>query len=176
MCIRDRQLSPYTFARMLESFGLKTPADPVVSLALGPNDASVYEMVGAYSSFVNKGIRVEPLLVTRIEDSTGKEVATFVPNTREVFSENSSYKMLDMLTAVVAVSYTHLDVYKRQTSTLVSLQTYCRYPTTTVVLPQACLPISDRKVCGLYILISGSASNNCRHQIVHYFFVLLSYR
>jgi len=34
------------------------------------------------------------------------------------------------------------------------LQTYCRYPTTTVVLPQACLPISDRKVCGLYIPFS----------------------
>lgn len=96
-----QQLSPYTFARMLESFGLKTPADPVVSLALGPNDASVYEMVGAYSSFVNKGIRVEPLLVTRIEDSTGKEITTFVPKTREIFSENTSYKMLDMLTAVV---------------------------------------------------------------------------
>lgn len=96
-----KQLSPYTFARMLESFGLKTPADPVVSLALGPNDASVYEMTGAYTSFVNKGIRLEPLLVTRIEDSTGKEVGSFVPETREIFSENTSYQMLDMLTAVV---------------------------------------------------------------------------
>ncbi|OJV79807.1 MAG: penicillin-binding protein, partial [Bacteroidia bacterium 44-10] len=67
------QFSPYAFARMLQSFGLKTPADPVVSLALGPNDASVYEMVGAYSAFINKGIRVEPMIVTRIEDSYGNE-------------------------------------------------------------------------------------------------------
>ncbi len=95
------QFSPYAFARMLQSFGLKTPADPVVSLALGPNDASVYEMVGAYSSFINKGIRVEPVLVTRIEDSYGNEVASFVPRMREIFSESTSYKMLDMLTAVV---------------------------------------------------------------------------
>ena len=48
--------SPYAFARMLKSFGLKSPADPVVSLALGPNDASVYEMAAAYTAFVNRGI------------------------------------------------------------------------------------------------------------------------
>lgn len=95
------QYSPYAFARMLQSFGLKTPADPVVSLALGPNDASVYEMVSSYSSFINKGIRVEPVLVTRIEDSYGNEVASFVPSMKEIFSESTSYKMLDMLKAVV---------------------------------------------------------------------------
>lgn len=95
------QYSPYAFARMLQSFGLKTPADPVVSLALGPNDASVYEMVGSYSSFINKGIRVDPVLVTRIEDSYGNEVTSFVPRMKEIFSESTSYKMLDMLTAVV---------------------------------------------------------------------------
>ena len=95
------QFSPYAFARMLHSFGLKTAADPVVSLALGPNDASVSEMVSAYSSFINKGIRVEPVLVTRIEDSHGNELATFVPSMSEIFSESTSYKMLNMLTAVV---------------------------------------------------------------------------
>ncbi len=96
-----KQFSPYAFARMLQSFGLKTPADPVVSLALGPNDASVYEMVGAYSAFINRGIRVEPLLVTRIEDSYGNEVASFVPRMKEIFSESTSYKMLDMLKGVI---------------------------------------------------------------------------
>lgn len=96
-----KQFSPYAFARMLQSFGLKTSADPVVSLALGPNDASVYEMVGAYSSFVNRGIRVEPMLVIRIEDAYGNEVTTFVPEMKEIFSESTSYKMLDMLKAVV---------------------------------------------------------------------------
>lgn len=95
------QFSPYAFARMLQSFGLKTPADPVVSLALGSNDASVYEMVGAYSAFINKGIRVEPMIVTRIEDSYGNEVATFVPRMKEIVSETTSYKMLDMLKGVV---------------------------------------------------------------------------
>ncbi|MDR0421435.1 MAG: transglycosylase domain-containing protein [Proteiniphilum sp.] len=95
------QFSPYAFARMLQSFGLKKPADPVVSLALGPNDASVYEMVGAYSAFINRGIRVEPLLVTRIEDPHGNELASFTPRVKEIFSESTSYKMLDMLKGVI---------------------------------------------------------------------------
>lgn len=93
--------SPYSFARLLKSFGLKSPIDPVVSLALGTNDASVYEMAGAYTAFVNRGIRIEPLLVTRIEDSYGNVVATFVPQMQEIFGETTSYKMLDMLKAVV---------------------------------------------------------------------------
>lgn len=93
--------SPYAFARLLKSFGLKSPIDPVVSLALGPNDASPYEMAGAYTAFANKGIRVEPLLVTRIEDSYGNTVASFVPQVQEIFGESSSYKMIDMLKAVV---------------------------------------------------------------------------
>lgn len=96
-----KMFSPYTFARLLKSFGLKSQIDPVVSLALGPNDASVYEMAGAYTAFVNKGIRIEPLLVTRIENSYGNVVATFVPKTQEIFSETTSYKMIDMLKAVV---------------------------------------------------------------------------
>jgi len=40
------------------------------------------------------------MLVTRIEDAYGNELATFVPEMKEIFSESTSYKMLDMLKAV----------------------------------------------------------------------------
>ena len=93
--------SPYAFARLLHSFGLQSPIDPVVSLALGPCDASVEEMVKGYSAFVNRGIRIDPLYVSRIEDSHGNIISTFVPQMREIFSESASFKMLDMLRAVV---------------------------------------------------------------------------
>lgn len=93
--------SPYGFSRLLTSFGLKTKADPVVALALGPNNASVYEMAGAYTAFVNRGIRVEPMLVSRIEDKDGNVITSFIPSTQEIFSESTSYKMIDMLKAGV---------------------------------------------------------------------------
>lgn len=93
--------SPYSFVRLLHSFGLMGQIDPVVSLCVGTCDASVAEMVSAYTSFANRGIRVKPLLVTRIEDNTGNVIARFTPQMSEIYSEITSYKMLSMLRAVV---------------------------------------------------------------------------
>lgn len=95
------QLSPYTFVRLLHSFGLKNYIDPVISVCLGTPDVSVGEMVGAYTTFANKGIRVEPLYVTRIEDPYGNTIANFTPQMSEVLTEEASYKMLHMLQKVI---------------------------------------------------------------------------
>ena len=95
------KLSPYTFVRLLHSFGLKNEIDPVISVCLGTPDVSVGEMVGAYTVFANKGIRVEPLYVTRIEDSYGNTIANFTPQMSEVLTEDASYKMLHMLRSVI---------------------------------------------------------------------------
>ncbi|MDR1719922.1 MAG: transglycosylase domain-containing protein [Dysgonamonadaceae bacterium] len=96
-----QQFSPYSFARLLRSFGLQGQIDPVVSLCLGACDASVSEMVSGYSAFVNRGIRVNPIYVSRIENAYGDLLATFSPNMTEVISEDASYKMLDMMRGVV---------------------------------------------------------------------------
>ena len=96
-----KQFSPYAFAELIKSFGLKSQIDPVYSLALGVCDASVSEMVSGFSTFANAGIKIDPILVTRIEDSYGNTITNFIPNTQEIISEGSSYKMLDMLKSVV---------------------------------------------------------------------------
>lgn len=95
------KLSPYTFVRLLHSFGLKNEIDPVISVCLGTPDVSVGEMVGAYTVFANKGIRVEPLYVTRIEDAYGNTIANFTPQMSEVLTEDAAYKMLHMLKSVI---------------------------------------------------------------------------
>ncbi|MBP3517290.1 MAG: penicillin-binding protein [Parabacteroides sp.] len=95
------QLSPYTFVRLLHSFGLKNEMDPVISICLGTPDVSVGEMVSAYTTFANKGIRVEPLYVTRIEDMSGNTIVNFNPQMSEVLTEDASYKMLHMLKNVI---------------------------------------------------------------------------
>jgi penicillin-binding protein 1A len=96
-----KQLSPYTFVRLLHSYGLKSNIDPVVSLCLGSCDASVSEMVTGYSAFANRGIRVDPLYVTRIEDGYGNILDTFTPQTYEVITDDAAGKMLYMLKSVV---------------------------------------------------------------------------
>jgi len=95
------KVSPYSFVRMLRSFGIKSKLDPVVSLCLGPCEVTVEEMVSGYTTFANKGVRVQPLYVTRIEDSFGNVLANFTPQMSEVLSEESAYKMLHMLKAVI---------------------------------------------------------------------------
>ena len=93
--------TPEQLVRMMRSFGIEGQLDPVVSLCLGPCEVSVKEMVDAYTTFPNKGIRVEPLYVTRIEDNNGNVLATFTPKTYEIISETTSYKMIYMLRNVM---------------------------------------------------------------------------
>ena len=96
-----KQLSPYTLVRLLHSYGLAGQIDPVVSLCLGSCDASISEMVTGYSAFANRGIRVEPLYVTRIEDSYGNILDTFTTHTQEVITDDAAGKMLYMLRSVI---------------------------------------------------------------------------
>jgi penicillin-binding protein 1A len=96
------KLNPYALVSLIHSFGIRNrDIQPTVSLCLGPCEISVGEMVSAYTAFANKGIRVAPLFVTRIEDNDGNVLANFSPTMDEVISLNSSYKMLVMLRAVI---------------------------------------------------------------------------
>ncbi len=93
--------TPEALVKLMQSFGIRSHLDPVVSLCLGPADISLSEMVDAYTAFPNKGIRVDPMYVTRIEDANGNVIANFTPQMHEIFSELTSYKMIYMLRSVV---------------------------------------------------------------------------
>ena len=98
------RLGPSQFVDILHDFGLNNPdieknTSPV--LCLGPCEVSVGEMVSAYTTFPNKGVRCAPRFVTKIEDSHGEGIAQFPPMMNEVISEDNSYRMIDMLRAVV---------------------------------------------------------------------------
>ena len=96
------KLNPAALVRLIHEFGVRNKdIFPSMSLCLGPCDISVSEMVSAYTVFANRGIRCAPLLATRIEDSEGNIVAEFQPSISEVINEESAYKMLDMLEAVI---------------------------------------------------------------------------
>ena len=93
--------TPEALVKLMHSFGIRGQLDPVVSLALGPCEISVAEMVDAYTAFPNKGIRVEPVYVSRIEDANGNVIANFAPKMHEIFSETTAYKMIYMMRSVV---------------------------------------------------------------------------
>lgn len=96
------RLNPQDLLRILGDFGINTYGIfPSMALCLGPNEVSVAEMVSAYTTFANHGIHCYPMFVTKIEDNEGNVVATFQPRMNEVISEESTYKMLEMLRAVM---------------------------------------------------------------------------
>lgn len=95
------QFTPEALVDLIHSFGVRGKIAPVVSLALGPVEISLSEMVEAYTAFPKKGIRVDPVMVTRIEDANGNIIANFTPKMQEIFSESTAYKMIYMLRSVV---------------------------------------------------------------------------
>lgn len=95
------QLSPQTLVRTMHNFGITNKLDPVMSLCLGPCDVSVKEMVGAYTAFSNRGMRVDPVFVTAIADANGNIISEFTPTHTEVISETAYWRILSMLLNVV---------------------------------------------------------------------------
>ncbi len=94
-------LAPEQLVKLMRSFGISGYIPPVVSLCLGPNEVSVAEMVAAYTTFPNKGIRTTPVFVTHITDNKGNVIAQFATNTIEVVNEKTAYKMINMMQAVL---------------------------------------------------------------------------
>lgn len=95
------ELSPSTLARTMHMFGITNHLDPVVSLCLGPCDVSVREMVTAYTAFSNKGLRVDPIYVTKITDNNGNVISEFTPQYTEVMSQEAYFKMVNILQNVI---------------------------------------------------------------------------
>lgn len=99
--IMKQAKQPRAVADFIHNMGIHSYIDPVDALCLGPADVSLYEMVGAYSTFANQGVFTEPIFVTRIEDRQGNLISTFVPTSSDAISEETAYTMLEMLKNVV---------------------------------------------------------------------------
>jgi penicillin-binding protein 1A len=77
--------------------GIESQLDAVPALCLGVSDVSLFEMVGAYSTFVNGGFATQPIFLTRIEDKNGNVIENFVPKTKQAINEQTAFKMIYML-------------------------------------------------------------------------------
>ncbi|MEC7876574.1 MAG: transglycosylase domain-containing protein [Bacteroidota bacterium] len=94
------KVGPRPVADLARNLGVSSNIPNVPAIALGTPDLSVYEMVGAYGAFANKGIYVKPIMVTKIEDKNGTIIYQSKPETRDVLSEESSYVTLKLLEGV----------------------------------------------------------------------------
>jgi len=95
------KIGPKPVIEMLDKLGVDTREIPAVpSIALGTADMSVFEMVSAYSTFVNEGVYVKPVIVNRIEDKNGTVLYQQVPETRDVLSKEAAYVTVNLMEGV----------------------------------------------------------------------------
>lgn len=92
---------PAAVADLSYRLGVKSYIDPVPPLCVGSADVTLMEMVAAYTNFVNMGVHIEPIFVTRIEDRHGNVLASFSPHSNDVISRQSAFDMLGLLQTVV---------------------------------------------------------------------------
>ncbi len=95
-----KQIGPRPVIQMAKALGVTSEIPEVPSIALGTVDLSIYELVGAYTAFGNQGLYTEPLVMLRIEDKNGVVLDEFAPETREVFSPEVAYTMVNLLQGV----------------------------------------------------------------------------
>lgn len=96
-----KQFKPEPIIDMVKLMGIKSYIPPVPSVCLGVADVTLCEMVSAYTTFANKGVHVDPLFVTRIEDKNGNVLASFQPDKTEAFNAQTAYLMINLLKGVI---------------------------------------------------------------------------
>ncbi|MEX2379528.1 MAG: penicillin-binding transpeptidase domain-containing protein, partial [Vicingaceae bacterium] len=116
-----KQFGPLRVIEMARSMGITSHLDTVPALALGVADLSVYEITGAFSTFANKGVWIEPTYLSRIEDKDGNIIKRFIPESREAMSEESAYVMLELLKGVTSYNYNE-DLGKKKPGTGIRLR------------------------------------------------------
>ncbi len=96
-----KRYTPGAVVKMARKLGIKSDIPEVYAICLGTPDISLYEMVGAFGAYGNKGVYTEPIFITRIEDKHGNVLAKFVPRRNEAMSEETAYIMLSLMQGVV---------------------------------------------------------------------------
>jgi penicillin-binding protein 1A len=98
-----KRFGPASVIDLAKRMGIKSEIPEVYSICVGSPEIKLCEMVGAYGTFANQGVYVEPILVTRIEDKNGNVLDNFQPKKREVISEGTAYRMITLMQGVVEI-------------------------------------------------------------------------
>ena len=99
--IMKQAKQPETVADFLHNMGIRSYIYPAYALCLGAFESNVFELVSTYSTFVNEGVHIDPIFVTRIEDRQGNLISSFIPQSQDAVNKHTAYTMLTMLQRVI---------------------------------------------------------------------------
>ncbi len=97
-----KMVRPNKVVEYAKKLGITSPLQATPALCLGSSDVKVFDLVNAYSTFVNGGDHfVEPLTILRIEDRYGNLLQEFFPKSNQEISANMAYNMLYIMRGAV---------------------------------------------------------------------------
>jgi penicillin-binding protein 1A len=86
------------FARRL---GITSPLPPFLSVAIGSAEATLVEMVSAYSALPNQGVRMKPLTILEVTDREGNSLEQHRAEPNEAIRADTAYLITNLLAGVV---------------------------------------------------------------------------
>ena len=93
---------PKNVIQLARDLGVTGEMTPDLATALGSSDITIYEMLGAYSTFANYGNYIKPEMIWRIEDTNGRVIKEVTTEVREVMNPIHAYSMIDMMKGVAS--------------------------------------------------------------------------
>lgn len=94
-------VGPHHIVKTARKLGIQSPMKPVLSLPLGANEVSMMELTSAYGVIANRGRRVEPSAILRIEDRDGSPLYQHKIEEDVVFERNKIDALVEMMTGIV---------------------------------------------------------------------------
>ena len=94
-------VTPRDAVAMAHRLGISTPLRPFASLALGTSEVYLTELVAAYCTFANQGIRPDPIAIVKIEDRYGNTIFENKPRTDPKLSREVAYMVTSLLSSVL---------------------------------------------------------------------------
>lgn len=88
---------PENVIELARAMGIEGELEPYPSICLGTPSLSVFEMVGAYATYANKGVHIKPYYISRIEDKNGKIIYSSTPKANKAMKEETAYVMIKMM-------------------------------------------------------------------------------
>ncbi len=97
----EQKVGVDTVIEYARKFGVTSPLPPVLPLALGAADMTLYEQTSAFSTFPNDGVRVIPRYIRKVTDYEGKVLEEDYPEVKDVISAQTARVMVSLLQGVV---------------------------------------------------------------------------
>ncbi|OWK74984.1 peptidoglycan glycosyltransferase [Flavobacteriaceae bacterium JJC] len=94
--------TPKSVIQTARDLGVTEEIPNEYAVALGSSDITIFEMLGAYSTFANYGNYIKPEMIWRIEDANGRVIKEVKPLLKEVMNELYAYTMIDLMKGVAA--------------------------------------------------------------------------